>query len=47
MEAVEQLRSAIKNVDPALLTTEDRLALLDLAQAAFLQTAGGGGVDDS
>jgi hypothetical protein len=46
LETVELLRKAISSVDPTLLTTEDRLALLDLAESAFLQTAGGGGVDD-
>lgn len=34
METVQQLRAAIAGVNPALLTTEDRLALLDLFERA-------------
>jgi hypothetical protein len=44
VDTVQQLRAAMNSVDPAVLTVEDRRALLDLAQAAFLaKSAGGGG----
>lgn len=48
MELVSQLRALIVTVDPALLTTPDRLSLLDLAERAFCaQTSGGGAFRDA
>lgn len=41
VEHVSQLRRLIEVVDPVLLTTDDRLALLNLVERCF-QTAGGG-----
>lgn len=41
MEVVSQLRTLLHLVDPALLTKDDRLALLDLVGRCF-ETAGGG-----
>jgi len=40
MDAVQRLRQAMTEVDPALLSVDDRLALLDLIERTF--TAGGG-----
>lgn len=36
MESVAQLRSLLAAVDPALLTAEDRLALLDLFERSLV-----------
>jgi len=41
MDAVQRLRQAMAEVDPADLTVEDRLGLLDLVERAFI--GGGGG----
>lgn len=41
MDAVTKLREILPEVDPALITAEDRLALLDLIAGSF--AAGGGG----
>jgi hypothetical protein len=37
VELVEQLRSLMAEVDPALLTAADRLALLDLFERASVR----------
>lgn len=42
MDAVTKLREILPEVDPALITAEDRLALLDLIAGSF--AAGGGGL---
>jgi len=39
MDAVQRLRQAMTEVDPALLSVDDRLALLDLIERTF--TGGG------
>lgn len=39
MDLVKQLRTLIAAVDPALLTVEDRLALVDLIERAFTAKA--------
>jgi len=44
---IEQFRTLLRSVDPRLLTTDDRVALLKLVGACFdadNQTAGGGGL---
>jgi hypothetical protein len=45
VEPVDQLRAVLPLVDPASLSGDDRLALIDLAQRAFQakENCGGGG----
>jgi len=43
VESVRQLRVAMESVDPALLTHDDRAALLELVARSYdAKTAGGG-----
>ena len=43
MSDVEQLRAVIAKVDPAVLTAEDRGALLGLFEASLTAVTAGGG----
>lgn len=44
MELVAHFRMLIHAVDPALLTKDDRLALIDLVGRCFQHNDGGGGL---